>query len=101
MNGRGGAPGIRVGGGVDDHIALDQLEALAYGLGIEVRYEKIPQDDVTIAGGRYRLKGKNVIVIDSRATTRERIRILVQALKPFDLSNVYVRPALREILEQD
>ena len=86
---------------MDDHIALDQLEALAYGLGIEVRYEKIPQDDVTIAGGRYRLKGKNVIVIDSRATTRERIRILVQALKPFDLSNVYVRPALREILEQD
>ena len=86
---------------MDDHIALDQLEALAYGLGIEVRYEKIPQDDVTIAGGRYRLKGKNVIVIDSRATARERIRILVQALKPFDLSNVYVRPALRELLETE
>ena len=86
---------------MDDHIALDQLEALAYGLGIEVRYEKIPQDEVAITGGRYRLKGKNVIVIDSRATARERIRILVQALKPFDLSNVYVRPALRELLETE
>jgi hypothetical protein len=85
---------------VDDHIALDQLEALAYGLGIEIRYEKIPQDDVTIAGGRYRLKGKNVVVIDSRATTKDRIRILVQALKPFDLADVYIRPALRELLEK-
>jgi hypothetical protein len=86
-------------GDVDDHIALDQLEALAYGLGIEVRYEKIPQDDVTIAGGRYRLKGKNVVVIDSRSSTKDRIRILVQALKPFDLTDVYIRPALRELLE--
>ena len=86
---------------MDDHIALDQLEALAYNLGIEVRYEKIPQDDVTISGGLYRLRGKNVIVIDARATAKERIRTLVQALKPFDLSDVYIRPALREILEQD
>jgi len=86
---------------VDDHIALDQLEALAYNLGIEVRYEKIPQDDVTISGGLYRLRGKNVIVIDARATAKERIRTLVQALRPFDLSDVYIRPALREILEQD
>jgi hypothetical protein len=85
---------------VDDHIALDQLEALAYGLGIEVRYEKIPQDDVTISGGLYRLKGKNVIVIDSRATTKNRIRILLKALKPFDLTNIYIRPALRELLEK-
>ncbi|HNQ02260.1 MAG TPA: hypothetical protein PLQ15_08155 [Syntrophales bacterium] len=86
---------------MDDHIALDQLEALAYNLGIEVRYEKIPQDDVTISGGLYRLRGKNVIVIDARATAKERIRTLVQALRPFDLSDVYIRPALREILEQD
>jgi len=86
---------------VDDHIALDQLEALAYSLGVEVRYEKIPQDDVTISGGLYRLRGKNVVVIDARATAKERIRTLVQALKPFDLSDVYIRPALREILERD
>jgi hypothetical protein len=86
---------------VDDHIAMDQLEALAYGLGIEVRYEKIPQDDVTISGGLYRLKGKNVIVIDSRAKAKDRIRTLVQALKPFNLNDVYIRPALRELLEKE
>jgi hypothetical protein len=88
------------GGDVDDHIALDQLEALAYSLGIEVRYEKIPQDDVSISGGLYRLKGKNVIVIDSRAKAKDRIRTLVQALKPFDLNDVYIRPAVRELLER-
>lgn len=85
---------------MDDHIALDQLEALAYSLGVEVRYERIPQDDVTISGGLYRLKGKNVIVVDARASVKDRVRTLVQALKPFDLTNVYVRPALRERLEK-
>ncbi len=85
---------------MDDHIALDQLEALAYSLGVEVRYERIPQDDVTISGGLYRLKGKNVIVVDARATAKDRVRTLVQALKPFDLTNVYIRPALRELLEK-
>jgi len=85
---------------VDDHIALDQLEALAWSLGIEVRYEKIPQDDVTISGGLCRLKGKSVIVIDARASSKERVRILVQALRPFDLTDVYIRPALRALLEK-
>ena len=85
---------------MDDHIALDQLEALARSLGIEVRHERIPQDDVAIAGGLCRLKGKNVIVLDARAAARDRVRTLVQALKPFDLSNVYIRPALRELLEK-
>ena len=85
---------------MDDHIALDQLEALACSLGIEVRHERIPQDDVTIAGGRYRLKGKNVIVVDARAPAKDRVRTLVQALKAFDLSDVYIRPALRELLEK-
>jgi len=88
-------------GNVDDHIALDQLEALAYSLGVDIRYEKLPQDDVTISGGLYRLKGKNVIVLDSRAKAKDRIRTLVQALKPFDLTDVYVRPALRELLEKE
>ncbi len=85
---------------MDDHIALDQLEALAWSLGVEVRYERIPQDDVAVSGGLCRLKGKNVIVIDARASAKERIRTLVQALKPFDLTDVYIRPALRELLEK-
>ncbi|MCU0530482.1 MAG: hypothetical protein MUE57_09630 [Syntrophales bacterium] len=85
---------------MDDHIALDQLEALAWSLGIEVRTERIPQDDVTISGGLVRLKGKSVIVVDARAPAKDRVRTLVQALKSFDLSDIYVRPALRELLEK-
>lgn len=85
---------------MDEHIALDQLEALAWSLGVEVRYERIPQDDVTITGGLYRFKGKNVIVVDARAPVKDRVRTLVQALKPFDLTDVYIRPALRQLLEK-
>ncbi len=84
---------------MDDAIALDQLEALAVLLGIEVRHERMPQDDVPSAGGLYRLKGRSVILIDPRATAKARIEVMIQALKGYDLKDVYIRPALRQRLE--
>jgi hypothetical protein len=89
-------PGISM----DDHTALSQLEGLAYQLGIQIRYEKIVEDELTSAGGLCRLKGESVIIINSRATTKDKIKTLGKALKNFDLSNVYIRPAIRELLEK-
>ena len=85
---------------MDDHAALDQLEALAFRLGIQLRYEKIKDEDVTSSGGLCRFRGKDVLVIHSRATTKEKIKVLVEALKKYDLDDVYIRPAVRELLER-
>jgi hypothetical protein len=89
-------PGISM----DDHTALSQLEGLAYQLGIPIRYEKIAEEELKSTGGLCRVKGETVIIINSKASTKDKIQALVKALKNFDLSNVYIRPALRELLER-
>jgi hypothetical protein len=89
-----------MGDSMDDYAALSQLEALAHVLGIPVRYEKIAEEDPMNAGGLCRLRGECVIIVNSRAAIKDKIQTLAKALKNFDLNDVYVRPAVRELLER-
>lgn len=84
---------------MDDHIALSLLEELADKLGIPIRYEII-KDELTGPGGLCRVDGKFILIIDSTAIAKEKIEIMTDALRRFDLDNIYVRPALRELLEE-
>jgi len=84
---------------MDDHIALSFLEELADKLGIPIRYEII-KDELTGLGGLCRVDGEFILIIDSTAAVKEKIRIMTEALRRFDLGDIYVRPALRELLEE-
>jgi hypothetical protein len=85
---------------MDDHTALSQLEGLAYVLGIPVRYEKIAEEDAVNAGGLCRLRGECVIIVNSSLSVKDKIQTIAKALKNFDLHDVYMRPAIRELLER-
>ena len=85
---------------MDDHTALILLEELADRLGIPIRYESIT-DDLTGPGGLCRIEGKHTLLIDVKATTEEKIRIMTAALRRFDIGPIYVKPALRELLEEE
>ena len=63
---------------MDDHATLMRLEELAYNLGIPVRYENIKPDDEepAISGGLCRLNGEPIIIINTGATTKEKILAL-------------------------
>lgn len=82
-----------------DEYLLDQLEALAQRLGIPVRYEMLSGDESSGAGGLCRVKGCPVVIIHARAALEVKIHILVQSLKQFPLDDLYLKPALRELLE--
>jgi N-dimethylarginine dimethylaminohydrolase len=84
---------------MDDYTALSQLEGLADKLGIPIRYEKI-EDELTGMGGLCRIEGNYILIIHSKATVKEKIQILIEGLRRFDLGDIYVRPALRELLEE-
>lgn len=75
-------------------VALSELERLAERLGIEVRREAMP-----VAGGLCRVRGRWVLYVNSTLSTAERVEVMVEALRGLDLSGVYVRPALRQLLE--
>jgi hypothetical protein len=87
---------------VDEEAIIDQLEELAREFGIQIRYEAIEQDEESkqVAGGLCLLKGEYILIINSKATAKDRIRTLAEALRHFDLDQIYIRPVLRELLDK-
>jgi CII-binding regulator of phage lambda lysogenization HflD len=87
---------------MDQETIIDQLEELAGRFGIQIRYEPIKQDEdlVRIVGGLCLLRGEYVVIIDTKATMGDKIRTLSEAVKYFNLDQVYIKPALRELLDK-
>lgn len=84
---------------LDDEYLLNQLEELAGRLGIAIRYENLNAEESTGAGGLCRLKGKYVLIIHSQTTAKEKVRIITESLKQFPISDLYVKPIIRKLLE--
>jgi hypothetical protein len=87
---------------MDENTIIDQLEELIKSFSVQIRREPIKQDEdlVKVVGGLCLLKGEYILIINSKATTMERITALATALKHFDLDPIYLRPVLRELLDR-
>lgn len=73
---------------------LAELEELSSKLGIRVRYE------VTQAkGGLCTINGEQCIIIDRKAADDYRIAVIAASLKKLDLSEMYVSPKIRDLLD--
>lgn len=77
---------------------LGRLEELANSLNVEIRYEQLKKEGTFFPGGLCKVKGEDIIIINTRATIDDKITILSKALSTFDLSKMYIRPAVREFL---
>ncbi|HDZ90774.1 MAG: hypothetical protein JRJ09_08495 [Deltaproteobacteria bacterium] len=84
---------------MDETAVLGELEALAHGLGVEIRYEIMEGETSFSPGGMCILRGKRIIFINERSATSDRVKTMVKALKSFDLTGVYLRPALRDLMD--
>ena len=78
---------------------LGQLEELAGSLEITVRYEKIQKESAFFPGGYCKVKGKDLIIINSKAALDDKVEIIARALILFDLSQIFVLPAIRELID--
>ena len=87
---------------MDENTIIEQLEELIKSFGVQIRREPIKQDEdlVKVVGGLCLLRGEYILIINSKATTMERIKTLATALKHFDLDPIYLRPVLRELLDR-
>jgi len=74
---------------------LADLEALCSNLNIELRYEK-----GDFEGGFCRIEDNQVIIINKALTDHRKIGVLARELGTLDLENVYIVPALRQIIDQ-
>lgn len=80
-----------------DHARLlQELEAVAAELAVEVRREDLDGS----RGGLCRLRGRTCILLDRSLSVPERVDLMVGALSQLALDDVFVRPAVRELLER-
>ncbi len=74
---------------------LQELEALAEQLEIEVRYETFEG-----RGGLCRYGGKSFLIVNRELGIQERLTLFTHALSHLSLDAVFVRPQVREYLEK-
>jgi hypothetical protein len=82
-----------------DTSLLQHLESLAAQLEIEVRYENLADDEVTIHSGSCKLLDRDLILIDRQQPLVERARLLARELSRYDLENFYILPRVREFIQ--
>jgi len=55
---------------------------------------------INVVGGLCLLKGEYVLIINSKATVKDRIKTLAMAVKHFDLDQIYIPSVLRKLLDR-
>ncbi len=84
---------------MDERTVLGHLEAVANSLGVEIRYEPMEGETSFSSGGMCRIRGKEVIIINTKAPPADQIATFVKAFRRLDLSQIYLRPGIRDLLE--
>jgi hypothetical protein len=79
-------------------ILLHQLENLASQLNIEVRYESLADDELSILSGGCKALGRDLIIIDDLRSPNEQAHILARELSRYDLEDLYLLPRVREFI---
>ena len=85
---------------VNDDLLLSQLEEVADRLGITIRYETLTLEESSSPGGLCRIEGEYVLILDPQAPVREKVQVLIKALKGFPIDDIYVKPAIRDLIEE-
>jgi hypothetical protein len=73
---------------------LSGLESVMTTLGVQVRYEK-----GDFAGGLCKLKDKQLLILNSAMPPNQKIKILASELSQMELDNVFMVPALRQVID--
>ena len=81
---------------MEDEIVLQELERLAEDFNVEVRYAAIDRK-----GGLCRFGGRSCVIVNRTLSVRERVRLIILALARFPLDEVYIRPQVRRVIEQE
>ena len=77
-------------------IILQEFEQLAKALDVEIIQEK-----GNFKGGYCLLEKEGIIVVNKLNPIEQRIRALAQAFSKLDISKIYMKPAIRNIIDSE
>ena len=75
---------------------MQELEGLARDLGLQIRYEK-----GDFEGGFCILKDQKVLVVNKKLHDARKASVLAQALGEFGIETTFIKPNLREYIEDE
>lgn len=79
---------------------LEYLEGLAERLGVEIVYQTLGDEELSVKGGLCKINSTFKIFIDRSKSVEDQINIVAQCLSSFDTEEVYLFPYIREVLEK-
>ena len=82
---------------MDDAALLRLLQDALSRLDVEVRSETMPEEAV-IRGGLCRVRGRSEVFLSPRASTAERVAVMLDALGKLDTDGLWLPPIVRERL---
>jgi hypothetical protein len=82
-----------------DAFLLQELESLAARLEIDVRYESLADDELTIHSGGCKVLDRKLIIIDKNQPIAERAYLLARELSRYELEDFYLLPRVREFIQ--
>ena len=77
-----------------------ELKDLAEKLGINVSEQSFRNSGIKVTSGLCKVKGQNLLIIDKHKSIHKRIQIMASHLARIPHENVFIVPAIRELLEQ-
>jgi len=78
---------------------IEDLKDVAEKLAIEIEIANLNDQEFQIQSGYCKMNGKDLILLDKNISLQEQSEVILQALKNFDLDNIYVASWIREIIE--
>jgi hypothetical protein len=79
---------------------LEELMHVAVQLDITVRVERLGDEETPVQSGLAWVEGKPTLFIDSLLTDIQKVEVAARELSTFPLEGLYIKPAIREILER-
>lgn len=81
---------------------LDQLKEIGAKVDLDIREEKLVREvGYTVRSGRCRVNDREVILLDRNASISERTDVLLESLAECDLTEIYLEPEIRRLIQTD
>ena len=85
---------------MDDEALYQILVELMEKLSIKVVRKNLQDEEFKISGGFCKVRGENVMILDTRVPLREQVELLARELTHQNLEDVFVPPVVREFIEE-
>jgi hypothetical protein len=79
---------------------LEELMRLAAQLEVQVRIERLGDEENPVESGLAWVDGKAILFIDSRLPDIQKVEVAARELSVFPLEGMYIKPAIRKLLEK-